>query len=84
MILLVGIVARLGFGRRDVSDRLEQASVVEPCDPFQGRELHGLQVPPRPPLPDDLGFVEAVDGLGQSVVIGVANAANGWFYARFS
>jgi hypothetical protein len=30
---------------------------------------------------DDLGFVEAVDRLGESVVIGVADAANGWLDA---
>jgi hypothetical protein len=29
------IIARFGFGRRNVSDRLQQSLVVEPVDPFE-------------------------------------------------
>jgi hypothetical protein len=29
----------LGFGRRDVADRLQEPLVVEPVHPFQGRRL---------------------------------------------
>lgn len=36
------------FGGRVVADRLEMASVVEPVDPFESRELDGLEVAPRP------------------------------------
>ena len=32
----LGIVARLGFGGRDIADGLEEAPVVAPVDPFQG------------------------------------------------
>ena len=32
---------------------------------------------------DEFGFVQAVDGFGQSVVIAVALAADGWRNARF-
>jgi len=70
-------VSRFGLGRRDVADRLEQATVVEPVDPFEGCELDGLAGSPRPPPVDDLGLVETVDGLGQSVVVAVADAADG-------
>jgi hypothetical protein len=35
----LGIVARLGFSGRDIADRLEEAPVVEPVDPFQGGKL---------------------------------------------
>jgi hypothetical protein len=35
-----------GFGWRDVLDRLEQAAVVDPVIPFEGRVLDGLDVAP--------------------------------------
>jgi hypothetical protein len=61
-----GIVVLLGLGRRDVADGLQQPAIVEPIDPFQRCELDGVERPPRPTPMDDLGFVETVDGLGQS------------------
>jgi hypothetical protein len=39
-----------------VPDRLEQSTVVEPINPFQGRERDGFEMAPRPSLADDLGF----------------------------
>jgi len=36
-------VPRLGFGRRNVSDRFEQAPVVEPVHPLQRGELEAWQ-----------------------------------------
>jgi hypothetical protein len=42
----VGIVARLGFGGRDIADGLEQAPVVKPVDPFQGGKLDRLDAAP--------------------------------------
>ena len=36
-----GVVAFLGFGRRDVSDGFQEPPVVEPIDPFQSSELDG-------------------------------------------
>ena len=41
-----GVVALLGFGWRYVADGLQEPSVVEPVDPFEGGELEGLEVPP--------------------------------------
>ena len=70
------IVARLGFGRRDIADRLEQPPVVEPVDPFQRRELDRLEAAPRPAPVDDLGLVEAVDGLCEGVVVAVSDATD--------
>ena len=35
----LGIVARLGFGGRDIADGLEEAPMVEPVHPFQGGGL---------------------------------------------
>ena len=37
-----GVVALLGFGRRDVADGLQQPAIVEPVDPFERGELDGL------------------------------------------
>ena len=38
-LLCHGIVAFLGFGWRDVADRLQQPTIVEPVHPLQRREL---------------------------------------------
>jgi len=72
------VVIGFGFRRRDVTDRREQAAVVEPVDPFEGRVLDGFQRPPRPAPMDHLGFVEPVDRLGERVVVTVADAADRW------
>jgi len=50
--------------------------VVEPAYPFQGRELHRLERAPRAATMNDLCFVEAVDRLCESIVKGVADAAD--------
>ena len=46
--------------------------MVEPVDPFEGSVLHCFEAAPWSAPVDHLGFVEAVDRLGQSVVIEVA------------
>ena len=46
----------LGLGWRDVSDWLQQASIVEPVDPFQGFPFHGICCFPRAQPVDDLRF----------------------------
>lgn len=38
-----GVVAFLGFGRRDVADGLQQPAIVEAVDPFERGELDGLE-----------------------------------------
>ena len=68
--------ALFGLGQRDVADRLEEPSVVEPIDPFERGKLDGLKVAPRPASVDHLGFVEAVDRLGESVVVGIADTTD--------
>ncbi len=70
------IEAGFGFGGRDVADGFEQAAVVEPIDPFEGCHLDGFEAAPRAASVDHLGLVEAVDGLGQGVVVGVADTAD--------
>jgi hypothetical protein len=49
--------------------------------PDQGRELDGLEAPPRSPPIDDLGLVEACFGEGIVIRV-VANAADGGLDAR--
>ena len=71
-----GAVVLLGFGRRDVSDGLQEPPVVEPVDPFESGELDGLEAAPWPAPMDHLGLVETVDGFGKSVVIGISDAAD--------
>jgi len=49
--------------------------MVEPVNPFQHRVLHGIEGPPRPACVDHLRLVEANDGLGEGIVVRVADAA---------
>ena len=42
-----GVEICLSFGWRDVADGFEQSAVIEPVDPFEGGELHGLDVSPN-------------------------------------
>lgn len=70
------MTALFGLGRRNISDRFEQAAVVEPVDPFEGCVFHGFKGFPGSFPVDDLGLVEAVDGFGQGVVVAVADASD--------
>ena len=69
-------VVCFGFCWRDVADRLEQAAVIKPVDPFEGGKFDGFQGFPRAFPPDDFGLVESIDGFRQSVVIAVTNTAH--------
>ncbi|MDF9868582.1 hypothetical protein OKW18_000720 [Streptomyces pratensis] len=53
-----------------------QTLVVEPVDPFRGRELDAGQGAPGLAGLDQLGFVEADLGLHECVVQGVADGAD--------
>ena len=70
--------------RRHIADRFEQASMIEPVDPLEWRELDDLDVPPRAALPNDLGPVESDDRLGECVVVRVTDAADRRLDAGFS
>ena len=78
-----GIAAFLGFRRRHVSNGLQQPAIVEPVDPGQGGELDCVEAPPSSTLMDDLRFGEAVDCLGESIVIGISHAADRRLDAHF-
>jgi hypothetical protein len=75
----LGMVARLGFGGRDIADRLEQAPMVEPVAPFEGSELHRLGMAPGTASADHRGLEQADNRLGEGVAAGSADAADGGF-----
>ena len=83
MVVPACIVLFFGFGRRDVADGLQQPAMVEPVDPFEGREFNGFEGSPWSTPMDHLGLVEAVDRLGESVVVAVADAADRGLDAGF-
>jgi hypothetical protein len=70
------VVVGFSLGWRDVPDRSKQAPVVEPIDPFESCHFDGLQIAPQPATADDLGFVKAIDCLGQGVVIAITDTAD--------
>ena len=72
-----GVEVSLRFRRRNISNGLEQTPVVEPIDPFERCVFDGFDGAPRSASMDDLRFEETVDGFRQSVVIAVADAADG-------
>lgn len=61
----------------------QQQAIVEPVDPGQRGELDGLEASPWSAPMVDLGLVEAVDRLGQRVVVAVADTAHRRFNAGF-
>src|SRR5689334_6294914 len=65
---LTAVVGLLKLCRWNIPEGLEQTPVVEPVDPFERRELHGVDVSPWSASADDLGLVEAVDALRERVV----------------
>jgi hypothetical protein len=76
----------VGFclGWRDTPDGLEQAAVDEPVDPFQRGIFDGLEAAPWAATMNDFCLLEAVDRLGQGIVIAVTNTADRWFDAGFA
>jgi hypothetical protein len=70
-------VAFLGLRGRDGADRLEQAARVVPVDPFERGEVDGFEAAPWPATADDLGLAEAVDRLGERIVVAVADGEAG-------
>ena len=71
---LLVVACLILFGRRDVADRLEQAAVITPVDPFERREFDGVERSPRTAAPNDLRLEETDDGFGERVIVRVAPA----------
>ena len=57
----------------DVSYWFEESSVVEPVHVLEGGVLDLVPVLPWSPLSDEFCLVEADDGLGEGVVVGVSD-----------
>lgn len=57
--------------------------MVDPVDPLEGGVLDLVDVPPGSAAPDDFGLVQPVDGFGESIVVCVADAADGSIDAGF-
>src|SRR5437763_16878770 len=81
-LLQHGVVVLLSFGWRDVANRLQQPAVVKPIDPFQRRKFDALEGAPWSAPMDDFGLVEAVDRFSASIVVAVADTADGGLDAR--
>ena len=70
------IIPVLSLGGRDITDRLKESLMIEPSHPFEGGEFKRFHHFPRGPAMDQLGFVKAVDGFSQRIVVAVALAAD--------
>src|SRR5512135_3940511 len=70
------VVVNLGLRGRDRADLAVEAAVVPPIDVLGDRELELLDCPPRPVPVDQFGLQLPDRGLGEGVVVGVADAAD--------
>jgi hypothetical protein len=61
-----------------VAAGLEQSSVVEPVDVLEGGDLDLLDGPPGSTRLDELGLEQPNHGLGEGVVVGVADRPDRW------
>lgn len=61
-----------------MSDGAKESSVVEPVHPNEGSILDGVHRLPRALSMDDFSLVQTIDRLGQRIVIGVTDTADGW------
>lgn len=73
----------LDLGRGLHVELAVEALVVPPPHLLEGRELDLLDSPPGASLSDEFGLVEVVEGLGEGVVVAVANGSGGGDCAEF-
>lgn len=66
------VVGGFQFCWPNVAAVFVESAVVESVDPFQGRDFDLVSGAPRAAGFDRFGLLEAVDRLGQSIVIGVS------------
>lgn len=72
-----------GFGGRDIAERFEKATIVKPVDPLKGGKFHGLDVAPGASPMDGLSLEQAVDRLGESIFVAIADAPDRRLDASF-
>src|SRR5262245_51078562 len=75
-LVLLAIIHQFKLRRRNVANRFEQPTVVEPIDPFESGVLDIVEFSPRATAVNDLGLVQPDDRLGEGVVVRVADAAD--------
>ena len=72
--VVVSVVRGRDFGRGAVTEFGVQALGVPPAHPFQGREFDLLGRAPGATAADQLGLVEPVNSLSESIVVAVTNS----------
>ena len=75
------VVGAASASARDAADGLEEATGVEPIHPVQSGEFDSFDAVPGLAM-DYLGLEQAVDCLGQGVVIRISNTTHGGFGAN--
>jgi len=70
------MILRLIFRRWHRANRFEQATVIEPIDPLERREFHGLEMPPWAFPLNHLRLEEADDRFGHRIVVRIAATAD--------
>ena len=70
------MIVCLELSGRDIAKWPHQSMVVEPRDPFKRCQLDGLLGLPWATTVNHLGLVQAVDGLGQGIVVAVTLGAH--------
>ena len=78
---MLSVIGRLQIDGWDVPAVFVEAAVVEPVDPFGGRQLDFFDGPPGLARSDQLGFIQPVDSLGQRVVTALTAPTDGWIPA---
>ena len=74
--ILGSMISVFGFGRRDVANGFEQATMVEPVDPFKRDISNCFEAAPRSLPMDYLRLVEVIDRLDEGVVVAIADATD--------
>ena len=75
------MVVCLSFRGMDIAQGFHQAMVVEPQDPWQGRQFHGFLDLPRCAAMNQLDLAQRACRLGQGVLVTVALAPERGFDA---
>ena len=73
---MLSVIGSLQIDRWDVAAVFVEAAVVEPVDPFGGGQFDFLDGAPGLAGFDQLSLVEAVDRLGQGIVVGAADRSH--------
>lgn len=76
------VVGLLVFDRGEVCAGGVQPAVVEPVDPFEGGDLDLVDAAPGSALFDQFGLEQPDLGLGECVVVGIADRADRWVRRR--